>query len=266
MYVGKLDEGDYMAQMSTNDDQLYWQKWINSRDSHAGDVLVRKYLPLVNYHVQRISVGLPKNISKEDLKSLGMIGLYDALQKFDPSRDLKFDTYASFRIRGAIIDGLRKEDWLPRSSREKAKKIESAVEQLEQRLLRNATPKEIAEEIGLPEEEVFQALNEGFFANVLSIDEYQSEDDGSDQFAVTIKDNNMLSPEEQIVKEEMLGQLVDVIEQLNEKEQLVVSLFYKEELTLTEIGQVMGLSTSRISQIHSRALYKLRDILEKVIH
>ena len=108
---------------TTMEDQLYWQKWIQTRDINAGNFLVQKYMPLVSYHVQRISVGLPKNVSRDDLRSLGMFGLYDALEKFDHSRDLKFDTYASFRIRGAIIDGLRKEDWLPRNTREKAKKL-----------------------------------------------------------------------------------------------------------------------------------------------
>lgn len=103
-----------MSQQPTRtDEQQYWEKWINSRDTEAGDMLVKKYMPLVSYHVQRISVGLPRNVSREDIKSLGLMGLLDALQKFDPTRDLKFDTYASFRVRGAILDGLRKEDWLP---------------------------------------------------------------------------------------------------------------------------------------------------------
>ena len=108
-----------MVHVSTVDEQQYWQKWVTSRDEEAGNILIKKYLSLVSYHVQRISVSLPKNVSRDDLKSLGMIGLYDALEKFDPTRDLKFDTYASFRVRGAILDGLRKEDWLPRSARDK---------------------------------------------------------------------------------------------------------------------------------------------------
>src|SRR5690606_7417639 len=116
-----------MSRLSSTDTQEYWQKWTDSRDTDAGDALVRKYMPLVSYHVQRISVTLPKSVNRDELNSLGMIGLYDALEKFDPSRDLKFDTYASFRIRGAIIDGLRKEDWLPRSAREKSKKVEAAI-------------------------------------------------------------------------------------------------------------------------------------------
>lgn len=254
-----------MTQMSSSEDQKNWDKWINSRDPLAGDILVRKYMPLVTYHVGRISVGVPKSVSKDDLTSLGLLGLYDALEKFDPSRDLKFDTYASFRVRGAILDGLRKEDWLPRSSREKTKKIEAAIEKLEQRYMRNATPEEIAIEVGITEEEVYQTVNEGFFANVLSIDEQLQEGDGKESAVFSLKDERILTPEEHLVKDEVYSQLAEVINQLNEKEQLVVSLFYKEELTLTEIGQVMELSTSRISQIHSKAIFKLKNILEKVI-
>lgn len=254
-----------MSQLSSNEDQLCWNNWIEKRDPHAGDKLVRKYMPLVTYHVQRIAVGLPKSVNKDDLKSLGLLGLYDALEKFDPSRDLKFDTYASFRIRGAILDGLRREDWLPRSTREKAKKIEAAIEKLEQTHLRNISPGEIAEEVGMSEEEVIAIVNEGFFANVLSIDEHSRDSEEKEQSAFTLKDEKTLSPEEHILKAEMQRQLAECITDLNPNEQLVISLFYKEELTLTEIGQVMGLSTSRISQIHSKALFKLKSILGKLI-
>jgi RNA polymerase sigma factor for flagellar operon FliA len=254
-----------MTQVSSSEDQVYWQKWIESRDSHAGDSLMRIYLPLVSYHVQRIATGLPKSVSRDDLMSLGMLGLYDALEKFDPTRDLKFDTYASFRIRGAIIDGLRKEDWLPRSSREKAKKIDSVIEKLEQKYMRTVTAREIADELGLTEEEVQQSVTEGFFANVLSIDDgLKDQDDSNESAKFTLKDDKALTPEDKLLKDELVGKLVLVIEQLNDKEQLVVSLFYKEELTLTEIGNVMGLSTSRISQIHSKALFKMKRLLDTI--
>lgn len=251
-----------MTKVSMTDEQIYWENWVRHRDPHAGNLLVKKYMPLVNYHVQRISVSLPKSISRDDLQSLGMVGLYDALEKFDPERELKFDTYASFRIRGAILDGLRKEDWLPRSTRDKAKKIESAIEKLEQRYMRNVTTAEIAAELNMSEDEVVSTMNEHFFANVLSIDEHPLEHDDKDGQSYVLKDEKAENPEEKIVKEEMLLELAELISQLNEKEQLVLSLFYKEELTLTEIGRVMGLSTSRISQIHSRALYKLRQAME----
>ena len=256
-----------MSQVNTGEEMTYWHKWLEGRDAQAGDILAKKYLPLVSYHVQRIGVNLPKNVNREELRSLGNMGLFDALEKFDPSRDLKFETYASFRIRGAIIDGLRKEDWLPRSTREKAKLIESTVEALEQRKMRNITPDEIAAELGLTEDEVIKITNENFFSNVLSMDE-QPHDSlyEQDSQSYTVKDDRVLSPEEMLVKKELLAEMEKYIQKLGEKEQLVLDLFYRQELTLTEIGYILNLSTSRISQIHSRALFKLKDLLSKVIY
>ncbi|HHW38905.1 MAG TPA: FliA/WhiG family RNA polymerase sigma factor [Bacillales bacterium] len=253
-----------MTRIPSNEDQI-WQKWINTRDPQAGDSLIRLYMPLVSYHVQRISVGLPRNVNREDVKSYGLMGLYDALEKFDLSRDLKFDTYASFRIRGAILDGLRKEDWLPRSLREKNKKIEASIERLEQRFMRTVTVEEIAAEVELTEEEVNNVITEGFFAAILSMDESNKDSDEKEGLSFSIRDKNSLTPEEHAVKEELYDDLANAISALNDKEQLVISLFYHEELTLTEIGQVLGLSTSRISQIHSKALFKLRSSLGKII-
>lgn len=253
-----------MVRGSTSEDQITWDKWVQSRDQDAGNLLIKKYMPLVSYHVQRISVNLPKSVSRDDLKSLGMFGLYDALEKFDPKRDLKFDTYSSFRIRGAILDGLRKEDWLPRSTREKAKKIDSAIEKLEQRYMRNVTVEEIAIELNMDESEICTTINEHFFANVLSIDEQPNDHEDRDSQSFSIKDEKAEIPEEKLIKGEMIEEMTAMVSQLNDKEQLVLSLFYKEELTLTEIGQVMELSTSRISQIHSKAIFKLRKWLEKV--
>lgn len=254
-----------MAQKLLAEEQLNWQRWMKERDPESGNFLVKKYLPLVSYHVQRISVGLPKSVSRQELRSLGMFGLYDALEKFDHSRDLKFDTYASFRIRGAILDGLRKADWLPRSTRDKAKKIDAAIERLEQQYMGDVDIKDIANELGMTEDEVYTTMNEQFFANVLSIDEQPLESDDKEPASFTLKDKKADIPEERLVKKELLDELAAMIENLSQKEQLVISLFYKEELTLTEIGQIMNLSTSRISQIHSKALYKLRQFLEKII-
>jgi len=254
-----------MAQATMEEEKIFWERWLETRDTQAGNMLIKKYMPLVRYHVGRISAGLPKNVDKEDLMSLGLHGLYDALEKYDPNRDLKFDTYATFRIRGAILDGLRREDWLPRSSREKAKKVEATIERLEQKYLRTVTAEEVAAELGLTTEEVIQVVNENFFSNVLSIDEQIHDQEDGENVNIIIKDEKMKTPEDVLIQDELYEQLAELISQLNEKEQLVISLFYKEELTLTEIGQVLGLSTSRISQIHSRALFKLRKVLEKIV-
>jgi RNA polymerase sigma factor for flagellar operon FliA len=194
-------------------------------------------MPLVSYHVQRIAVSLPKNVSRDDLRSLGLFGLYDALEKFDHSRDLKFDTYASFRVRGAIIDGLRKEDWLPRNTREKAKKIDSTIQILEQRLGGIVTVSDIAKELDMDAEEIQTIMNEQFFANILSMDEQPSDQEDREGTSFILKDEKVDLPEEILVKNEQIAELSLLIEDLSEKEQLVISLFYKEELTLLKLDK-----------------------------
>lgn len=238
-----------------------WERWVRDRDPEAGNLLVKKYTPLVSYHVQRISSGLPQNVPRDDIMSLGLQGLFDALTKFDPGRDLKFDTYASFRIRGTIIDGLRKEDWLSRSSRDKSKKLKQEIEKLEQKWMRHVTPEEIAKHMGIAVDEVYQTMHEQYFSNILSIDQKLQDDDEENEQTFVLKDDETKTPEQKTVMDELIGDLTEKIKELNENEQLVLTLFYTEGLTLTEIGSVLSLSTSRISQIHSRALFKLRKLL-----
>lgn len=240
-----------------------WNKWEKDRNEQNANQLLEAYMYLVQYHVQRILPTLPKSVDKEDIKSLGLYGLYDAILKFDSSRDLKFDTYASIRIKGAILDGLRKEDWLPRSMREKIKKIDRAQEVLEQKLQREATIKEIANYVNLDESEVLEAQTDSFFANLLSIDEQsnQSNEDGNEGIGYLIKDNEDTIPENVLLKKENFSHLTEAIKQLKEKEQLVLSLFYDKELTFTEIGKILGLTTSRISQIHKQSISKVRQLL-----
>jgi RNA polymerase sigma factor for flagellar operon FliA len=253
-----------MSDVQLVEEKKWWDLWLTSRDPDAGDLLVKRYTPLVHYHVQRLSVHLPKNVNRDELKSLGFLGLVDALTKFDPSRDLKFDTYASFRIRGAILDGLRKEDWLPRGTREKAKKIEAKIEELEQQFLRHVTAEEVASELHMSVEELHQIMAEYYTANILSMDDQIKDQEEMDGKGYDLKDDRVVTPEEQVVKEELIKELSSEIAGLSEKEKLVLSLFYQDELTLTEIGEILNLSTSRISQIHSKALFKLRNKLKKI--
>ncbi|WP_100330935.1 FliA/WhiG family RNA polymerase sigma factor [Bacillus xiapuensis] len=255
-----------MAKANVNEEQRLWAAWKGNQDAHAGNLLVERYMPLVSFHSQRISANLPKSVNKEDIKSLGLMGLLDALRKFDPSRDLKFDTYASFRIRGAILDGLRKEDWLPRGTREKTKRIEAKIEEMEQKLLRQVSAAEVAEQLGMSEAEVHQAMTEHLFSHVLSMDEQIQDHDEADGKGFVLKDEKTKTPEEELVKGELIEELTEEITKLTSKEQMVLSLFYHEELTLTEIGEVMNLSTSRISQIHSKAIFKLKNQLRKLNH
>ena len=240
-----------------------WDNWKKNRNEENANELLEAYMYLVHYHVQRIIPTLPKSVDREDIKSLGLYGLYDALVKFDSSRDLKFDTYASIRIKGAILDGLRKEDWLPRSTREKIKRIDRAQEDLEQKYQREVTIKEIADHAELEEVEVVEAQKDSFFANILSIDEQsnQSNEDANEGIGNLNKDEQNITPENELLKKENYSDLIQAIKQLKEKEQLVLSLFYDKELTFTEIGNILGLTTSRISQIHKQSISKVRQIM-----
>ncbi|API93910.1 MULTISPECIES: FliA/WhiG family RNA polymerase sigma factor [unclassified Virgibacillus] len=247
-------------------EQKLWNNWFDTYDMEAANELIENYMYLVSFHVERIASHLPNSVMKEDVKSFGLMGLYDALKKFDRSRELKFDTYASFRIKGAIIDGLRKEDWLPRSLREKTKKIEQISNQLEQQYQRVPSTAEIAEHAGMTVKEVEAAMCDSLFANVLSIEEKPSDPKLKlkEGIGYSIPDTKSITPETQVIESELKEELKEGIKHLNENEQLVISLFYHEELTLTEIGEVLGLTTSRISQIHKKSIAKLHSILKKV--
>ncbi|SHF52145.1 FliA/WhiG family RNA polymerase sigma factor [Ornithinibacillus halophilus] len=255
-----------MAVNSSPLEKELWAKWQKEQNNHTANQIIQHYMYLVNYHVERTASHLPSSVSKDDLRSLGMFGLYDALKKFDIDRDLKFDTYASFRIRGSIIDGLRKEDWLPRSTRDKIKKVEQLSQELEQKLQREPTSKEIAKYVDMSVDEVETTIKNSLFANVLSIEDKGKNQDNEfkEGIGYSIPDKKSGQPEENVLQNEIIKELLQGIQHLNEKEQMILSLFYQEELTFTEIGQVLELTTSRISQLHKKAIFKLRKILEKL--
>lgn len=244
----------------------WWKQWVEDQDETAANELIHHYMYLVQFHVERIGSYIPDSFDRSELKSLGLMGLFDALKKYDPTRNNKFDTYATIRIRGAIMDGLRKEDWLPRTLRDKAKKIEQVKEELEQRLMRTPTANDIAEELKLKPSEVDDILYSTTFANLISIDTAftSSEADEASELVDNIEDERAVLPDESTLFLENKQELIEGIKQLNETEQLVISLFYEKDLTLTEIGETLDLTTSRISQIHKRAISKLKDILTKL--
>ncbi|MBP1949149.1 FliA/WhiG family RNA polymerase sigma factor [Virgibacillus litoralis] len=255
--------------MTTNKsplEQRLWKNWLENKDNEAANELIENYMYLVTFHVERVSSHLPSNVNKEDLKSFGLMGLFDALNKFEHNRNLKFDTYASFRIRGAIIDGLRKEDWLPRSIREKTKKIEKVSQELEQSYHRTPTADEIAAKLEIPVHEVEELVRDSLFANILSIEEKPKDNsvEHKEGIGYTIPDESSISPDDHMLQTEIKQELIESIKLLNENEQMVVSLFYHQELTLTEIGQVLELTTSRISQIHRKAIFKLKNTINKM--
>lgn len=239
-----------------------WSKWQDDNDPEAGNIIVAKYLPLVEFVVHRLAVNLPHSVHKDDLMSFGFNGLLDAIKKFDVSRGLQFETYATFRIRGAVIDGLRQSDWLPRSVRERARKIEEAYAILEQEKMRSVSEKEVAEYLGVTPEEVNQIIVDTSLSTVSSIDEpiYDEENHQTERVNMILNERAEL-PEAHIHQQFIKDTLTEVINRLPEKEKIVISLFYFEELNLTEIAEVLDLSTSRISQLHSKAMLRLKSSL-----
>ncbi|MBP1991312.1 FliA/WhiG family RNA polymerase sigma factor [Paenibacillus eucommiae] len=239
-----------------------WKQWKEERWVPAKQALIENYLPLVDYVSGRMAIGLPKSVSKEDLASYGAMGLIDAVDKFDYARGLQFETYASWRIRGAIIDGLRQGDWVPRSVREKAKKLEEAYQKLEQLYLRSVTDEEISAYLQISEREFQQMLQDISITTICSIDDPIREEDSETRLSLLV-DDKAKNPEYKVNEFFLQESLARAIERLTEKERTVVSLFYYEDLSLSEIAEVMNLSPSRISQLHSKAILRLKGSLSR---
>ncbi|QYR24174.1 FliA/WhiG family RNA polymerase sigma factor [Paenibacillus sp. sptzw28] len=239
-----------------------WQRWKEYGDIEAKKLLIEHYLTLVDYVSNRMAIGLPKNVSKDDLASNGVMGLIDAIEKFDYRRGLQFETYASWRIRGAIIDGLRQGDWVPRSVREKAKKVEEAYQHLEQQVLRSVTDSEISRYLNVSEKEFGQMLQEIAVTTVCSLEDPIREEESETRLSLLV-DEKAKNPDYKVHEFFLKESLVRGIDRLTAKERTVISLFYYEELSLSEIAEVMSLSPSRISQLHSKAILRLRGALDK---
>lgn len=242
----------------TKDELNYWEGWQKHRDPEAGDFLVERYLPLVDYIIQRFSFSLPKSVDKDELRSLAYQGLLDAFDKFNIERDLKFETYATWRIKGAVIDGLRTLDWLPRSIRDKAKKIEKAYSELEQQNNASVTDEEVSAYLGITKSELNKTVAEAALSSMVSIDEPDYQNNEETGKYSNLKDSWSASPEKHVTEQAIKHSLALAIDRLPEKEKLVVSLCYFEELKLTEIAEVLSVSVSRVSQLHSKAILRLR--------
>jgi RNA polymerase sigma factor for flagellar operon FliA len=238
--------------------------WKQEGSREAEEELIARFLPLVNKVANRLAIGLPNTVDKDDLISYGRLGLLDALAKFDHTRGLQFETYAMWRIRGAMIDGLRENDWIPRTVRDKAKKIEEAYARLEQQMLRTPTEQEICEYLGMTEKELQQVYYDTSLAAMVSIDEAVGDEDEQKTARHSYIVDELTPRPERVAETSSLKEvLINTIDKLPEKERLVVSLFYFEELTLSEIAEVMNLSPSRISQLHSKAIFRLRSSLQR---
>jgi RNA polymerase sigma factor FliA len=249
---------------SNSIDLVLWRRLRERNEKEAEAELVEQYLPLVDFVSRKIWNGLPYMVERDDLIGFGHFGLLDAIQKFDYERGLKFETYAIWRIRGAILDGLRGADTLPRSVREKAKKVDEAYLLLEQRNNRVASDKEVCDYLGIQEKELMQIFSDSAFANPLSLDEpIQDEEDHSSVRQSFVKDERALDPQKELNAAIEKKLLADSLDHLSEKERLIVTLYYYEELNITEIAEIMSLSPSRISQLHSRAIGKIRSYLTR---
>lgn len=238
----------------------------SSQSNAERDELILEHLPQIKYIAQRISTKLPSHVELNDLVSAGILGLLDAIEKFDPNRGVKFKTYAELRIKGAILDSLRNLDWAPRSLRKKSKDLERVHRDLEQRLGRPATDKEVCEEMEITLEEFYELVDQIKGLNLGSFQELSGQDDdkNGEPLVKYVPDAPSLDPFFVFHKSEIQGILSTAIDTLPKKERLVVSLYYFDELTMKEIGKVLGVNESRVSQLHTKAMLRLRTKLRNM--
>ncbi len=245
---------------------LLWERFKTSADGDAREKLILHYAPLVKYVASRVATGLPSSVDQSDLVSYGMFGLIDALAKFEPSRGNKFETYAIPRIKGAIIDELRAMDWVPRSIRFKARELEKAQADLEAMLKRQPSEQELAERLGMSRRELHEMVAQISFVSVLALDEVVSagSDRGEQVSLIDTLADKGLDPTWGLESQETRGLLAAAINSLSEREKIVVTLYYFEGLTLAEIGEILGVTESRVCQIHTKAVGGLRGQLSEV--
>jgi RNA polymerase sigma factor for flagellar operon FliA len=241
--------------------QSLWLQYRKTGDQAIRDRLILTYAPLVKYVAGRLGSGLPAHVDEGDLVSYGLLGLIGAIERYEPDRDVKFETYAIARIKGAIIDELRAMDWVPRSVRSRAREIERAIGSLEAKLGRAPTDEEIAKKLEITTDELEDSLAEIARSSIAALDElWTVSGSGGDQIALidTIEDTEAPDPQGSLSQTEMKEAIADAIARLPEREKLVVTLYYYEELTLREIGEVLGVTESRVSQLHTKAILRLK--------
>ena len=236
--------------------------------SNLREQIVLEHTPLIRYIVNRIAVRLPSHIDLDDLHNTGVIGLMDAIEKYDPDKNCKFKTYAEFRIKGAILDQLRSLDWVPRSVRQKSRKLEKAYGEVEQRLGRQASEEEVADSLGLQIEKFHDLINQVRGTSLVNLEEIRgtnSDGDRSGTYADVIEDKSAENPFASLKTVETKHVIGDTIGALPEKERLVVSLYYYEDLNMKEIGNILGITESRVCQIHTKAVMRLRQKLKGAV-
>ena len=247
--------------MKAFDKQKLWETYRKSPTPEMREQIILEYAPLVKVVAGRLSMYLGYNVEYEDLVSYGIFGLIDAIDKFDMQKDVKFETYASLRIRGAILDQIRKMDWIPRTVRQKQKKIDEAIRNIEMRTGKNATDEQVAGELGLEQEELTEWQSRLKITNVISLNEFLEQ---GQEPVMDARGNSHFSQPEDVVSESELKQVLEeALEVLTEKEKKVILLYYYEDLTLKEISKVLEVSESRVSQLHTKALLKMRAKMGK---
>lgn len=242
--------------MKTVDKEKLWEEYQKNASQELREKIIIEYAPLVRVVAGRLSMYLGYNVEYEDLVSYGVFGLIDAIDKFDLGKDVKFETYASLRIRGSILDQIRKMDWIPRTVRQKRKKIEEAIRQIETRTGKNASDEEVAKELGIEETELNDWQTQLNVTNVVSLNEFIEQ--GGEPVMDAKNNSHFIQPEESIQEEELKKVLEESMELLTEKERKVILLYYYEDLTLKEISNILEVSESRVSQLHTKALLKMR--------
>ena len=242
--------------MKTVDTDKLWSEYQKKPTPEIREQLILAYAQLVKLVAGRLSMYLGHNVEYDDLVSYGIFGLIDAIDKFDMTKNVKFETYASLRIRGAILDQIRKMDWIPRTVRQRQRKIDEAMKQVEMRTGKAATDEEIAIELGVSEEELVNWQSQLKVTNVVSLSEF--EEQGQEPAMEIANKNRFSQPEEVVEEEELKIKLVEALQLLTEKERRVIELYYYEDLTLKEISLVLEVSESRVSQLHTKALLKMR--------
>jgi RNA polymerase sigma factor for flagellar operon FliA len=236
--------------------------------SNLKEQLVLEHTPLIRYIVNRIAVRLPSHIDLDDLHNTGVIGLMDAIEKYDPEKNCKFKTYAEFRIKGAILDQLRSLDWVPRSVRQKSRRLEKAYGEVEQRLGRSASEDEVADSLGLQIEKFHELLNQVRGISLVNLEEIRgtnADGDRTGTFADIVEDVHSENPFASFKLSETKTVIASTIATLPEKERLVVSLYYYEDLNMKEIGGILGITESRVCQIHTKAVLRLRAKLKALV-
>jgi len=248
----------------TPEELKLWKNYKENGCKSSREKLIIKYTRFVKLVAGKMAMNLPDNIERDDLISYGMIGLIDAVEKFSLDKNVKFETYASLRIRGAIFDELRALDWAPRSLRQGMKKLEKVMEKLSSELGRTPNDDEIAKEMNISLADLYKLYNNTKASLLLSLDEEYDDNEGTSTRRDYVKDDENNSPQTQLESEELKTMLSTALEELSEREKLVVTLYYYEELTLKEIAQILGVTDSRVSQLHTKAILRLRGKLGKM--